>query len=192
MATKPIQFRMFAEGSDNDTPKNWDITRKGLESMSYFGLESIFYGIRNIRVPPEMLNVQNPDEILAVYAGVGVLKKGNNHLEGEQSYDFLQTVGNIQKKGYALIQPFPSECTKRFSDKRGDQIQRLAGLEEYIREEFILSYMRDYLPSKRENPTNPRAFYDPNIDARSTGPIAMRVYERGIYSMIKSIWKNRI
>lgn len=61
--------------SKEKIPRNWGIKRKDLEELSYYDLEHIFYGMHNLCVPAEMLDVSNPDEIAAYYIGAEKVKR---------------------------------------------------------------------------------------------------------------------
>lgn len=156
--------------------KKGGLTMKSLASFRYNILEHIFYGIPNLKVPTEMSRVLTPYELLAKYVAAGHLKRYDNHR-------------NIKTKGFFDLISLMDEDTKRivggnfsrhFAPFTDDQQRRLSILDETIKQSFVDSFNAPYIPSTREEPSNPISFYDPNSDGSSS-----LVYARRIYDVLK-------
>jgi len=182
------------EYDTQEPPKLWGIRKKDLSQLSYDSLENIFYGIPNLTIPTEMLDVLNPEEILAEYYGAGTLKRDNLHRPNGTLLDQFQEFYSLVRKMDSLAYHYKEKSfltmvvgsKKRFSSKPNEQKRRLGSLDEGIRHAFVQSFSEPYVPSKREQPSLPDAFYDPNIDGRNK-----QLYVDEIYRKIRLLWEAR-
>jgi hypothetical protein len=172
---------------EEDIPRNYGIRRKDLEVLGYKTLEHIFYGTRNISIPDEMLKIMNPDEILAKYYSAGRMKRNNNHLLEPQPEDFVTLTREMDKKAYPAIGVMARDAKKRFSDMKGEQRARLDSLDQDVKQDFVASFHKQYIPSIRESMYHPQAFYDRNIDGKSR-----EVYVTDICRFFEHKWKSPI
>ncbi len=154
------------------------LRRKDLQQLSYPALENTYYGLFNISIPQEIADVMNPDEVIAKLHASGGLKRYNRHLSLPSS--FLELVLQMDRVSYQFIGNMAKQCKKPFPNKPGDQRKRLSTLDPEITQRFVTSFFRRYVPSKREDPSDPNSFYDPNIDGRSK-----TVYVNDIYRILK-------
>lgn len=130
------------------------ITRNDLNSLPYDVLYRIFLGTHQLRIPLAMAEFMNPKELLAKYAGAGIVKIGNAHLRTEHT--FGTAIRTLDDAGYRCLKG-KVELKGPFRDFPGDQQDRLGNLDETIQREFTASFL---LPENR-------GFYDPNCDGRS-------------------------
>jgi len=169
-----------SEESSGQIPKAFGITKKGLKNASYPVLENIFYGMYNLKIPGEMLKIENPAEILANYYSSGILKRYDAHLNQSQKIpnDFLDLVKYLNKTAWGDLDfaKVSHEFKKRFDSSPGMQRKRLEGLSSIVKTEFVNSFFSPYLPSKREQPNNPKAFYDPNSNGTDKKVYADIIY----------------
>ena len=158
--------------------------------LSYTTLQSTFYGTWNLDIPTEMLDIFNPDEIIARTSAAADLKRRNKHLEGNMPTDCYGLINLLDKSGYKYAGRLRSVCKRPYSRKKGELKKAIEGLDASVQQAFVDSFYRPYRPSNTEAPTNPKAFADPNIDGRSK-----RVYAERIYLHFESKWvreKERI
>ena len=184
---KDIQLGLFSEAvrrsvASERVPKVWDVRVKDLESLSYSDLKKIFYGIHNLDVPNEILDLENPAEILAKYFAADHLKRDNYHRRLAIPAEFLGLIRYLNKsaRGSFGVRGLMRDCKTRFDLVDSPEEERLYGLDEEIKRSFVESFFEDYRPSNGEEPDNPEAFYDPNIDVEDK-----RVYARRIYQFLK-------
>jgi hypothetical protein len=166
-------------------PQNFGIRRKDLEVLGYKALKHIFYGTRNINIPDEMLEIMNPDEILAKYYSAGMMKSNNNHLREPQPEDFVTLTREMDRKAYRMIGVMARDAKKRLSHGNLEQRARLDSLQENVKQAFVESFHEQYNPSIRESMYHPKAFYDRNIDGASR-----EVYVTDIYRFFEHKWKS--
>ena len=155
------------------------ITNTGLKKASYGVLENIFYGMRNIEIPLEMLSIENPAEILSKYLAAGGLKRGNAHRHPSVPRDFFKLIRYMDRYSYNKMESFAHKFKKSscFDSGPGEQIERLEFLEESVMEGFVNSFLAKYRPSNKEDSVN-QAFYDPNYDGGSKGIYANLIYDK--------------
>jgi hypothetical protein len=166
---KPVKIEL------NNHPA-FGITQTGLcEGRTHGALETIFRGIRNLRIPIEMLRLQNPAEILAEFFAAG-------HLKWLDKYPSLNP--NIPRNFFELINGI-----NKYSDKNGfaclknnfeeyfdiEQGIRLALLKQSMREGFVESFLADY-----EEP-----LYNPNCDGRDK-----EIYAQWIHRELKNLGES--
>ncbi len=166
-------------------PQNFGIRRKDLEVLGYKTLEHIFYGTKNISITDEMLGTMNPDEILAKYYSAGMMKRNNNHLREPYPEDFVTLTREMDRKAYPMIGVMARDAKKRLPHRNLEQRARLDSLDEDVKQAFVESFHEQYVPSIRESPYHPRAFYDRNIDGQSK-----EVYVTDIYRFFEHRWKS--
>lgn len=165
-------------------PRVWGIRRSDLDSLPYRNLRSAFIGVYNLIIPYQMMDVMNPDEIMAKYIAAGEEKPGNRHRAQRAgdifSHDFLTLIREMDDIAYPLGQV---EWQRRFSGRQYSQKARLEKLDSSVRETFVNSFFSDYRPLNSENGQreNPDAISDPNIDGRSS-----RVYTSRIYNYLRN------
>jgi hypothetical protein len=181
--------RLFAKTElisfDPNLADAFGVTKTGLDKGSYGVLENIFYGMPNIKIPLEMLSIENPVEILSIYLATSILKKGNLHRSSNSDIprDFLKLVAYLNRCSYTS-KGFRS-LAKEFKDKECFDIEqeiRLKLLEQDVEERFVNSFFATYKPSNKENLGG---FYDPNCDGRSKG-----IYTNLIYDKLVSLGKE--
>ena len=163
------------ETSIAQVPKVWGIRRKDFELLSYSCLESIFYGIHNIEISLDMLNIENPDEIIAKIFGAGNLKRYNRNMHSIPT-EFISLCKLLDRTANQQIGYMASQCRKRFPSKPGDQEKRLLTLSNCVKNIFTESFFKPYIPSQRQEPNNPDAFHDPNIDGRDRTIYINKIY----------------
>lgn len=180
-----IQKSLFEKElfSDSNHAVAFGVTKTGLLKGSYSVLENIFYGIHNLKIPLEMLNIENPAEILANYFTAGSLKRRNQYTSLETlgiPQNFLELVDYINKhsynnKGFAALAHNFKKC---FDDSPGKQKEKLGLLEESVGDRFVGMFFFKYRFSNKDQQFN-YDFYDPNWewDARDKGKYADRIYE---------------
>lgn len=164
--------RLFAKTElinfDRNHAVAFGVIKTGLDKGSYGVLENIFYGMRNIKIPLEMLSIENPAEILSIYLATGILKKGNLHRSSDSDipHDFLELVVYLNRCSYTS-KGFRS-LAKEFKGKECfdiEQEKRLGFLGQSVEEEFVESFLADYEPP-----------YDPNCDGESKEPYVKIIY----------------
>ena len=158
---------------------SFGITKTGLNKGRYDVLENIFYGMHNLEIPLEILEIENPAEILANYFSAGELKRRDAHLNILNiPRDFFGLVNYINWNSYhnTGFAGLAHEFKKYFDNSPGKQRKRLGLLEQSVRDRFADSFFTKYRPSNREEPFN-YAFYDPNCDGKSKGIYADRIYK---------------
>jgi len=168
-----------------DIPYAWDIRKTvDLEALKYEGLRNIWYGKYNIVVPSEMLDLENPSEILANYLSAGVLKFNNNHKKRSLPKDFSKLVKLMNRVAFdpqrrACFLRMHTGSKKRFSTNPKDQELRLREhLSDEAKQEFVDSFYEDYRPYKGARPTDPDAFeFDPQ---------SKRTYRDWIYAYFQN------
>jgi hypothetical protein len=168
-------------------PQNFGIRRKDLEVLGYKTLEHIFYGTKNISIPNEMLENMNPDEILAKYYSAGMMKRNNNHLREPCPEDFVTLTREMDRKAYNMIGVMARDAKKRLPHRNLEQRARLDSLDEDVKQAFVESFFEQYIPSIKESPYHPKAFYDRNIDGESK-----EVYVTDVYRFFEHGWKDPI
>ncbi len=145
--------------------KLWDIRKLDLERFDGDTLEDIFYGVHNLWVPTQMLDIENPAEIIANYLACGILKRNNAHKNNDGiprgSFSELVKYMNNIAYSYPIFLRKYREFRTRFPATPGKQEERLAGLDGEVKRKFCASFWRNYTPSRREEPNNPEAFHDP-------------------------------
>lgn len=163
---KPVKIKL-----NNHTA--FGVTQKGLcEGRTHGALETIFRGMRNLKIPAEMLRIQNPAETLAEFFAAGHLKWLDKlpSLNPNIPRDFFELINGINKysdkNGFACLK---NNFREYFDIEQGI---RLALLKQSMREEFVESFLADY-----EEP-----LYDPNCDGRDKG-----IYARWIHHGLKSL-----
>lgn len=186
-----MQKPLFGKGifSDSKLILNsavaFGVTKTGLKEGDYSVLENIFYGINNLKIPLEILGLQNPAEILSEFFAAGGLKRGDRHLTLGIPQNFLKLVNYINwysynnKKFASLAHNFK----KCFDDSPGKQKERLELLEENAGDRFVGMFFNKYRFSNKDKKFN-YDFYDPNWewDARNKG-----IYADIIYKEFKSL-----
>jgi hypothetical protein len=169
-----------------DIPHLWGIRNKDLEVLSYATLESMFYGIHNLRMPGKMMDALNPDEILAKYVAAGRMKRRDLHLKHPAEMDFCSLYRRMDEAAYRdrSFAKMSHRCSKRFGSAKGEQMQRLSRLDADTRNDFVKGFSERYVPSLRESPSDPDAFFDPNVDGSSK-----KAYIIAVYSLLKDTWR---
>lgn len=137
-------------------PKIWGLRKNDLEHFDKSTLEDMFYGTRNLWVPTEMLDLENPVEIIANYLAAGVLKRYNNHKNNENipKGSFSELVKYMNSVAYSnpVFRGNFRLFKLRFPATTGQQESRLACLPGEIKRKFCSSFWRDYNPSDQEQP----------------------------------------
>jgi len=148
-------------------PGNWDLRKKDLINFSRSTLEDVFYGIHNLWVPTQMLDLENPDEIIANYLAAGVLKRYNGHKVNDNipKGSFSELIKYMNRVAYSnpVFAANSHNFKRRFSANPGEQVERLAGLSGEVKRQFCRSFYRSYIASDKEEPKNYEAFYDPSF-----------------------------
>jgi len=192
------QTNLFSE--EKKVPRNWGIRRKDLETLFYDDLKMAFYGLHNLNVHAEMLDVSNPDEIMAYYIGAGMIKRNDypsqfmfeigagdadkerkrivnffarNSANPGSLFDIVKLLNREAYKGSLKI--LAHKCNRRFAPRT--QSGRLASISDEAKAKFIASMQKPYRASNREELSNPYAFRDPNIDGKSSTIYADRIYD---------------
>jgi hypothetical protein len=149
-----------------EVPNKWGLQKRYLDAFGFDNLEDIYCGTHNLWVPGEMLNLENPTEILANYLAAGKLKRCNRHLEDDVPRDsFSKLIKFMNVHAYSrpsfirIINGFKD--TNRFPVKPGYQEKRLKSLSGEVKRQFCASFFNESKPSQREERSNPDAFYDP-------------------------------
>ncbi|MDA1197092.1 MAG: hypothetical protein O2779_03960 [Nanoarchaeota archaeon] len=162
--------------------ENWGIRDVDLNKLDYRGLESIFYGMKNLEISPLMLDFLNPDEILAKYLAAGTVKRYNQHTHVAES-NFLELIRELDRIGYrSSLRGVRAHALKVHPNEPGKQLERMNLLPEETKSTFLESFLAPYKPSIKEDPGNPDAYYDPNVDGESK-----RVYVQAILSRFHTI-----
>ena len=178
-----IQLGLFSEAlrrsvTSKKVPKIWNVRRKDLESLSYWDLRNTFCGIHNLDVPNEILDLENPAEIIAKYFSAGHLKRYNYHWRLAIPAEFLELIRYLNKRARGSspgVRRLMKEGITRFDLVDNPEEARLYGLDEEIKRSFVNSFFGDYRPSNGEEPNNSEAFYDPNIDGEDKRIYAIRI-----------------
>ncbi|MBR9704931.1 hypothetical protein GOV12_05955 [Candidatus Pacearchaeota archaeon] len=162
-------FELRSEGCEPGSivvPRNWGIQRKFLERLDCVTLDDIHYGKENLRVPTQMLDLENPFEILANYLATGFLKPCNRHQKDDvPRKHFSDVVKFMNRYSYGngvftkSYQTFKD--SNRFPVESGYQEKRLSSLSGEDKRRFCASFFKNTIPSIREEPDNPRAFFVP-------------------------------
>ena len=180
--------RLFAKTElitfDRNHAVSFGVTKTGLKKASYNVLEHIFYGMRNIKIPLEMLSIENPTEILSICLATSILKKENLHRSSDSDIprDFLELVVYLNKCSYTS-KGFRS-LAKEFKDKECFDIEqeiRLKLLEQDVEERFVNSFFAPHKSSNKEDPVG-YDFGDPNYDGESK-----KIYVDIIYDELESL-----
>ena len=170
--------------SDSNRADAFGVTKTGLTEGSYDVLETIFYGMRNIKISSEIMSIENPAGILADYFAACYLKREDTHLNMLNiPRDFFMLVNYLNlyshnNKGFARL---AHEFKKCFDDSPREQKKRFELLEQSVRDSFVDSFFATYKPSNKEDPVG-YDFYDPNCDGTSK-----EVYADKIYKELKSL-----
>ncbi|MBA7601809.1 hypothetical protein ES703_08891 [subsurface metagenome] len=170
--------RLFAKTTLINFDRNYDvafgITRTGLNKRSYGFLENTFFGMRNIKIPLEMLSMQNAGEILAVFFATGDLKRRSLHRDPNTPHDFFRLINYINKYShkYKEFRSLEDEFKKCFDI---EQEKRLEFLEQSVRDRFVESFLAAYR-------SPPNDFDDPNCYGEDKG-----IYAKIIYEELKSL-----
>ena len=196
MADTPRQGDLFRPEEKSDlestvqdvpVPKNWGITKSQLNGLGYDTLEQIFYGIHNLDISSEMMDVLNPPEILSKYYGAGVVKRGGSHETRFQGKRFEEIYKELDRLAYG--QPDFLTMSRRYKKNRfettpGSQTKRLMELNPEVRDAFVESILEPYIPSTRESKSHGK-FNDPNIDGRSK-----TIYVNTIFKIIETLYEK--
>jgi len=170
-----------------EVPKLWNIRKKDLtDNLNRRRAEVLSYGIQNLRIPYEMMDVMNPDEILAKYSAAGRMKRYNRHVGAGLPRDFFELVREMDRVGYGEIGYMATRCKRRFSANRGEQIKRLQALDSSVQEAFVNAFFEPYRPSTREEPSNPNAFFD------YPGGSSKKFYINEFYTFLKHEWEKSL
>lgn len=147
-------------------PNIWGLRKEDLEHFDRSTLEDIFYGTRNLWVPTEMLDLENPSEIAANYLAAGVLKRYNAHKHNPNlpvgSFSMLVKFMNSVAYSSLVFRRNSRLFKTRFPITSRQQETRLADLSGEVKRNFCASFWRDYKASTREEPYDSEAFYDPD------------------------------
>lgn len=169
---------------DVATPKNWGITLKAINGIGYGQLETLFYGTRNLIVPDTMLTIMSGMEVLSKYYAAGSLKRYNDHLDRlDLPRDFFGLVERMDMEADRNIR-VPIRFRIGFPASSYELRERFGGLSEGDRAAFVTSFFSKYVPSLREEPSNPEAFYDPNCDGHNK-----EIYAKRILDFLKGRWE---
>ncbi len=172
-------------------PKNWDIRKNDISLLKIGGislspLEDVYYGIHNLFVPSEILDLENPSEIIANYLGAGILKKHNAQLVNgdipKGSFSDLVQYMNSVAYNNPIFAKYSHESKNRFPATSGFQKKRLSHLTGDVKRRFCKSFFSKYRASNREEPNNPEAFLD---------PLNWNKYVEGIYQHFKRRFASR-
>jgi len=171
--------RLFAKTELINFDRNYDVafgvTKIVLNKRRYGFLENIFLGMRNIKIPLEMLSIQNAGEILAVFFATGDLKKRGLHRDPNTPHDFFRLINHLNKHShkYKEFRSLKDEFKKCFDI---EQEKRLKLLEQSVRKSVVESFLAAYRSSANHD------FDDPNLYGEDKG-----VYAGIIYNELKSL-----
>ena len=129
----------------------FDILKKNLEDLPFDLQLSLFYGIHNLKIDPQILGVINPSEIVAKYIGARHLKKRNAHLvQNERGefvtptviLDFPQLIRKLDGMGYQALRGTTKDWKKPFGTNPGQQVQRLGCIDDAVKSSLMASFFR--------------------------------------------------
>lgn len=111
--------------------------------------DNVLTGIFNARLPPRMMALLDPEEIVMLWYSATVTKKGRHIVK--QIADFHQLVAKLNGRGYPVLSPITSKWPVRYSHARGRQAERLEALPNEVKIDFVRSVMKGYVnPPKGE------------------------------------------
>jgi len=175
-----IRDNSLTNAEIKNSKKNKDaafgITKVSLRKGAYNVLENIFYGIYNLKVPLEMLEIENPAEILSNYFAAGALKRRNEHSNFPKN--FLGLVNQINRYSYGnkKFSRLAHKFKKYFDNAPGKQRERLGNLEQNVKNRFVKSFFSPYRHSNKDNSFD-YDFYDPNWDGKDKGMYVGIIYK---------------
>jgi len=153
--------RLVAEINLRKLGRNLDdafgITETILKKGSCTALKNIFYGINNLEIPPEMLMIENPAEILSKCFAAGDLKRGNAHRLSDSKipHDFLGLVRYMDSysynNGFASLAHKFKKCFDSHPEKQRERLGLLEQSMEDVGGRFVNSFLSPYRPSDKEN-----------------------------------------
>ncbi len=163
-----------------------DLTSEDLIKHCTYGiLEDMFYGMHNIQIPDRMVYIQNGYETAAQFFAAGNLKRWDrSNMARNLPREFSGLVSSLN--GFAFKFPSIRNLRKTLLSSANHEAgpgklrKRLEVLSLVFPEEaerVVESFHAPYRPSIREQPTNPNAFYDPNVDGNDKGIYARAVYD---------------
>lgn len=186
MLEKAAKEKYLDDLADRENvPELWGLRKADLGKLDYGSLEDVFYGLHNLAISVEMLDVENPDEILSQYLAAGFLKRQNRHKQMNVA-GILGLVRDMNEESYSRgdFRVMANNCKRRFKSRT--QADRLHSLSIGDATVFVDSFLRDYRPSDREEPSNYNAFHDPNL-----GGANKRAYVNAIYKFLEGKWQKK-
>lgn len=149
--------------------KAFGVTKKALNTISEDSIRIIYRGMHNIKVPIEILEKLNPDEVISVFYFSGLHKRFNSHLSSvnlavipkdfERLMDYIyRSFKEFRNGSYHTLAKnleFPVEGTDR------GRIKRYSSCSREFQGIFMSSFIREYIPSDRENPMDLRRYIEP-------------------------------
>ena len=224
--TKPV---LDPKQDRKNSYKNWGISKSHLLAMapeyfsesgsrarrknphaSYNALECLFYGLnivespgKNIGLPDEALQKMNSSDIIAMYIGIGQVRRHGSMALGKTgiSYNELvklpveEMVSKLVGHGfrYSGIRHMRGYGYKDLPTAKGNLKERIAALPDEVKDQLKKAIMyvkpdtglrkKSDLESFGENDD----FRDPNQEQK-TDPTARRMYCNWSYSLIKSMY----
>lgn len=175
------RFELLRKGKPLKIPKRFRVTQENLTHLGYLTLKKIYRGLHNLDIPTEMLLFENGAEVVAELMAAGQLKVQNNHLRNPTiPQEFLPLVKYLLNDAMSYsTRSYSGRTSQRFAAiKRIHDlplVERLEMVPHDAREEFVSSFFSDYIPSKAENPSHPKSYYEPNIDGANTAVYARRI-----------------
>lgn len=168
-------------------PKNWGVSAKTLNGLRFSQLETLFYGIHNLTVPRDMLNLMTGIEVVSKFYSAGSLKRYNSHLveKSDLPRDFLGLVKKMDIESNYRLRGLPIRFWKGFPESYSDLSEKFSDLSEDNRQAFVDSFFSEYVPSLREAPLQPNAFYDPNCDGHNK-----MIYARAVNNFLNKRWEE--
>ena len=179
LSLEQSQAQRVYEERKSEVPKNWSIRQADLKRLGEGFLQNIFRGIHNIGLHDEIMNVQNPDEILAQFYATGVMKRRNAHLRGNAgNLEFYGLIKNMDQLAYKnqKFREMAKKCKKRFPSAPGDQMKRLEKLDESDRDAFVTAFLEPYVLS----------FAESQLEGEFLDPHTKTGYIRGIVCLISN------
>ena len=170
-----------------NTNLKYGIQTKNLKQLHFGELKDIFYGINNIDVPHVMGINLNEAELLALYLGIGKIKRRN----GNNLIEFYTSIKQINSEGYKSrnIGKTKKEGNNPHTMNTGDLITRMQIMPDRIRKQFLESYNEQFKRSYQEEESSRYIvrgyFYDSNWDGKDKS-----LYVRDISRILETKYKK--
>ncbi|MFH1294855.1 MAG: hypothetical protein ABIH90_02855 [Candidatus Aenigmatarchaeota archaeon] len=112
--------------------------------------DTVLAGVYNVVLPPRMMAILDPEEIVTLWYSAAAIKKGR-HGDERRAMDFHQLIARLNDVAYPVLSPATSKWSVRYSHARGKQSERLETLPVVVRDRVSESFMADYVdPPKGE------------------------------------------